>query len=172
MSDQTLEFIEACKTCDAFFKEILNKAVQNQNVQISNEAIFYLMVIISGAVKSEDKTDNRTLAERFALALQIYSDRNRAQEFKTLGDSALIIAGIWWQSLSRKIVDIDYYIEIGKRSYQKAGEISPSSLSELFEELSDNLLLYETWLKTHNAFLEKKLRELGINPVYVSTKKQ
>lgn len=197
MEDKTREFLEACRTCDAFFKDIIDKAVRNQHVQISDEAIFYLIGVMSGTLKSETEQDNKALAERFNIALQDSSKTGRAREFKTLGDSSLVIAGIWWQSLLRKIVGVDYYIEIGKRSYQKAGETSPNNLSDLFDELSENfnnlvnvlieatrciseakmtdsaiLHLYITWLETHNTFLEQKLRSFGINPIDIGTRKQ
>ena len=197
MEDKNRESLESYRACGAFFKEMVDKAIQNQHIQISDEAVFYLIVVMSGAVKSEDKPDDKTLAERFNLALQDSSKTRRIKEFKTLGDSSLIIAGIWWQSLLRKIIGIDYYVEIGKRSYQKAGEASPNNLSELFEELADNfnnlvnvsieatrciseakmtdsdiLHLYITWLETHNTFLEQKLRSFGINPVDIGLTRQ
>ena len=197
MEDKNREFLESYRACGAFFKEMVDKAIQSQHVQISDEAIFYLIDVMSSAIKSSHKQDNRALAERFNLALQDPSRTRRIKEFKTLGDSSLIIAGIWWQSLLRKIIGVDYYVEIGKRSYQKAGEASPNNLSELFEELADNfnnlvnvlieatrciseakmtdsdiLHLYITWLETHNTFLEQKLRSFGIPPVDIGTTKQ
>ena len=197
MTEKTLEFIEISKKCDAFFKIAVDKAIENQHVQISDEAIFYLIGILSGILKSGDGLSDKTLAERFSRALSDSSSREKAKQFRTLGDSSLIIAGIWWQSLLRKLVDVNYYISIGKLSYQKAGEASSNNLSDLFEELSENftglvnvlieatrcitearmtnsdvLRLYETWLRTHNTFLEQKLRSFGINPVDVGTTKQ
>lgn len=193
MDDQTKEFIEICKRCDLFFKEALDDALANQHVRISQEAAFYLLGILIMSVKKGPNADKETLAEKYLTS----HHSEEANAFRAIGDSSLIIAGIWWQSLLRKLVDVDYYINIGSHSYRKASETTPKNLAELFEELSENfhklvnimieatrciseanmsdkdiLRMYEVWLRTHNTFLEQKLRALGITPIPGKTTQQ
>lgn len=176
------QLLEIYKKGDLYFKELLDKAIKNQRLDISEEAAFYLLGILLMGM-NKHPVGEKTIAEQFIKAAS-------NSEAKLVGDTSLIIAGIWWQSLFRKLVDVDYYINIGSRSYQKASESSPENLNELFEELSQNfcnlvnvlaeatrcisesnlsnaniLRMYEVWLRTHNAFLEQKLRSLGIDVV-------
>ena len=193
MNNKAKEIIEAHKRCDAFFKEILDNALNNQRLQISQEAAFYLLGILIMGMKKDPNMDTKTLAEKYLIACHT----EEATAFKAIGDLSLIIAGIWWQSLLRKLIDIDYYINIGSRSYRKASEATPRNFAELFEELSENfdqivnimieatcciseismsdkdiLRMYEVWLRTHNIFIEQKLRSLGIDVVPGTTTKQ
>jgi len=193
MNDKAKEFIEIREGCDLFFKETLDDALGNQHLRISQEVAFYLLGILLIGVRKGPDDETRSVAERYMLA----QSNEQVDELKAVGDSSLIIAGIWWQSLLRRLVDVDYYIAVGSRSYQKASEVSPKNLADLFEELSDNfnsivnvmaeatrciseanmsnndvLRIYEVWLRTHNTFLEKKLRSLGINVVPGKTTKQ
>ena len=196
MDDKAKQLIEIYKKCDGFFKEALDEAIRNQHVQISEEAAFYLMGVLVGHLEIEESPDGRAMAQRYHEAL-LASGNKKSVEFKKLGDASLLVAGIWWQSLLRKLVDVDYYIDIGRRAYQLAGKNTSKSFSEIFEELSDNfvdivdiiaeatrsiseakmsdtdiLRMYEVWLRTHNPFLETKLRELGINVVPGKTTRQ
>lgn len=183
MDDNAKQFIEICKKCDAFFKEVLDDAIQNQHVQISQEAAFYLMGVLLMGIRVDPNANSKSLAERYLIA----HENEKIEEFKAVGDLSLIVAGVWWQSLLRKLIDVDYYISLGSQSYQKASEVTPKNLSDLFEELSENfrdmvnilieatrcvseanlsnsniLRMYEVWLRTHNDFLAAKLKSLGI----------
>jgi len=185
MSNQEIQIIEVYKKCDAFFSEILNRAVTNQGVQISEEANFYLLSVVLVGLKVGPNHYEQSLAEKFLIAQR----GGRFEDLKLVGDLSLIIAGLWWQSLIKKLVDVDYYIDLGSCSYRQVGEIGQIQLSDLFEELSQNFTalvnvlievsltisearddrglwrMYEVWQRTGNQFLEAKLREHGINVV-------
>ena len=176
--------LEQCRQCDAFFKEILDKAIKNQNLQISDVAEFYILSLLVAGLKKGPYENNESIAERYARARL----NNELRILRDIGDLSLIISGVYWQSLLRKPVDVDYYISIGRHAYTLAGE-SGDSLSELFDELSEKftgivnvlteatncietstsdvniLRMYEVWLRTRNPFLEQRLRSLGINVI-------
>lgn len=198
MDDQVKQFIQICRKWDGFFKEALDEATNRQNSRLSQEAAFYLLGILIGNLKIDSSVENKSLAEKYNEALiGQFHGSDQADKFRVIGDYSLIMAGVWWQSLLRKLVDVDYYINIGSRSYQKAGESGPRNLSDLFEELSENfnklanilteatqciasakmsnsdiLRMYEVWLRTQNPFLESKLRSLGIDVVPGNVTKQ
>lgn len=185
--DKAEKFIEICKRCDAFFKETIENAISKQRVDLSEDVAFYLMGILIVGLKKEPY-GKKTVGEEYLLAQADGGSR----AFKDIGDSSLIIAGIWWRRLLRKIINVDYYLKVGKMAYQKASENSSRSMSEIFDELSvnfkdivdilneatrcisevnisdvDTLRLYECWQRTDNPVIEKRLRELGINPVHI-----
>lgn len=193
MNDGERQFVEICNKCDLFFKESLDNAIASQRLYISQEATFYLMGILILGMKKDPHSETQSLAEKYLLAQ--YTEET--EKFRTVGDLSLIVSGIWWQSLLRKLVDVDYYIDLGIHSYQKVSETSPGNTSDLFEELATNfrnivniliettrciseanmsdrdiLRMYEVWLKTHNKFIAGKLISLGINPVNIKTIKQ
>ena len=193
MADNPKRIVETCVQCDLFFKETLSRAMSNQHISTSEEVAFYLLQILVMGMKADPHTENQAIAKKYLEALAA----NRVDMLRVVGDRSLIIAGIWWQSLWRKLVDVDYYIKIGADSYQRVSESGPDNLIEIFEELSENferlvnilaeatrcvseanmnnrdiLRMYEVWLRTHNDFIAEKLRSLGINPVNIKTTKQ
>jgi hypothetical protein len=111
-----------------------------------------------------------------------------------MGDFALFVAGFFVDSLSRKLVDVDYYVAMGGGAYANASRLAMSLGSrEIFEDLSREfvrymdviaevgersqltagsgmnnrglLRLYETFVRTGSDRARRKLREAGVIPV-------
>jgi len=97
----------------------------------------------------------------------------------------LYVAGFFAESLNRSLVDVDYYVGIGQTAYgQLARSFGASALTEVYAELADKFphfvdviaevrkrtdfatsdvsRLYEIWLRTRDAWIEKKLRAAGV----------
>ena len=135
----------------------------------------------------------KPLAFIYSEALAANSESDRTQSLQRLGDIALFISGLYAKSLSRSLVDVDYYIAMGWNAYGYLAEcrrylrisgcirIVFNELSEKFagfveilaevgemSNLSGNadiLRLYELWQYSGSKRLAKKLQELGIHPV-------
>jgi hypothetical protein len=184
-------------TIREFFQEMVVAAVRNQRVRTHEMAVSYLAEILSGFARAEVLYDRtRGLAERpvaFQLgdALQAAPD-GRIAIFRKLGDFCLYISGFFSDSLSRKIVDVDYYIGMGEGAYSNVSgllRIRPGAdeFADLFAELAakfvrfvdvfaevseqgsfttnrGTLRLYEKWLRTSSERIARELRERGVLP--------
>lgn len=108
--------------------------------------------------------------------------------FRQVGDVSLYVAGFFQHSLTRKLVDLDYYIGMGGGAYQQvASQAEELKMKAVFEELSDrfgsfvdvladvsdkttlknekNLLqLYDLWSRTGSERAAKALKDAGIIP--------
>ncbi|NJL25925.1 MAG: hypothetical protein HC902_12655 [Calothrix sp. SM1_5_4] len=82
------------------------------------------------------RSRRQTLAELY-LKAQNTTGPQRLDLLKRLGDSSLYISGFFGDSLSRKVVDIDYYVDMGGVAY---GALSSSAqdedLSQVYGEFS------------------------------------
>ena len=130
-----------------------------------------------------------TLAIRFGKAFEEKEESMRSQQFRRLGDFALYIAGYFTGSLERKLVDVNYYMDMGEASYSEVANLNSMKIEEsLFRELSDKfpsfvsilwkvgeeimfrenekqsiLKIFELWRKTGNKKFAKQLEEKGVN---------
>lgn len=130
------------------------------------------------------KTRNETLAELF-LKAQNTVGAQRTDLLKKLGDSSLYISGFFGDSLSRKTVDIDYYVDMGGVAYNVLSASTPGEASEMYKEFSirfpefvdvltyisqetmvqsnENLLrLYDRYLATGSRLAGEQLVEKGL----------
>ncbi|MEK7772963.1 MAG: hypothetical protein AAB307_01340 [Deltaproteobacteria bacterium] len=174
------------------FKEMVGAAIEHQRIKTNESAEFYLSSLLSDFVLRERLSDE-------PLAITYIKALNAGRELqmhllKQLGDISLFTSGFFSDSLKRKIVDIDYYILMGRASYGYLSSIHrEKDVSVLYSELAakfklfvdvlaevsersrltsskDILRVYERWLRTKSRQAEKILRDLGIEPMDVSTK--
>jgi hypothetical protein len=185
-----------------YFQNAIRTAIANQQFSASDESVVYLVNLLTAFLRSDrlfDPTPDglmiRPLATIYGDALAAHTERDKTQTLQRLGDIALFIAGLYAQSLSRCLVDVDYYIAMGENAYGYLAESRRNArkqmvLTQVFDELSerfvgfmeilaevgensrlsgnaDILRMYELWLHTGNDRVAKKLHALGIHPLRV-----
>jgi len=177
------------------FSMMVSKAMKGQGIKASPMAEFYLSNLLTGFIDAR-RISGKTFSERFLKALGAEGGLKKIL-LKELADSSLFISGFFHESLKRKIVDVDYYMDMGIISYNMLSEFFSgngrdynTTLSSLYREMSEKFLkfadildevseessiktardllrLYERWLRTKSKRTETLLRELGIDPVSV-----
>lgn len=193
-TDETKENPALLTSSDSFFKEVVEEAFENQGVKARPLSQHYLVQLLQHYMfadnlfdKDEEtgKTKNRTLAESYLIALQ--SERRvKLDLLKKLGDSSLYISGFFGDSLKRKIIDLDYYAQMGGAAYQSlAAENEGHVFAEVYLEIAekfyeftdvltyisqksliqstdDLLRLYDRYLVTGSKLAEEQLIEKGL----------
>jgi hypothetical protein len=183
-----------------YFHNELHEALNHQKIQAEGETVCYLTNLLTTYARSDEffeqtdyGVDIKPLAVTYSEALSESSMQVRTRLMQRLGDTALFIAGVFADSLNRKLVDVDYYIAMGGTAYAQVsdsmrGYHAVKSLAGLFDELrkkftdfvdvlnevsershlssdTDVLRLYEVWIRTGSKRREAQLRGLGIDPV-------
>lgn len=108
-------------------------------------------------------------------------------ELRQVGDLSLFISGFFADSLTRSLVDIDYYMALGEFAYGSLARQSDETFGGVFDELAgkfgafvevlgdisertalssnaDLLRLYEKWLRTRSRRSGELLAIRGIVP--------
>lgn len=170
-----------------FFQDRVSEAIRNQRVDATTPTECYLVSLLADFTKSPP--DDQPLALKLAAAVN--SPDERVRQLKDVGDTSLYVSGFFADSLQRKLVDVDYYIDMGGAAYGRLsasvrGTLQGRALSAVFAELAekfrefvdvlteirasgsaaafDVLRLYEVWLKTGSRRAAQLLREHGIEP--------
>lgn len=180
-----------------YFQDSVDRAVKNQHVETDDGTIVYLANLLTVFTRSENLFEPgddgslqlKPLALHYTEALNASSRHGRTIALQRLGDIALFVSGIFSQSLARKAIDIDYYVNMGGSAYSYLADIrdrrmNETALGDIFAELAqkfvgfvdvlnevceqhtvtdkDLLRLYEVWMRTGSKRTEKQLREHGI----------
>lgn len=171
----------------AFFHELVASALDSQRVTPRPETELYLVKLLEQFMLTE-----RFRGEPLALMLKDALEQPLAelqrQRLREMGDHSLYVAGFFQDSLNRKLVDVDYYIDMGGSAYQQVAARADSEVSkQLYLELSekfgsfvdvlaevsdktaqrterDLLRLYEVWVRTRSERAARQLQEAGIIP--------
>jgi hypothetical protein len=177
-----------------FFREQLERAMEHQKVSTSEFTQYYLVNLLAGCLRgelppSEPGYDETPLAILYVRAVHS-SRRDRARLLRAMGDTALFVSGFFADSLSGRLVDLDYYKAMGGFAYARlARDEDPRVFGpEVFSELSDRftqfadllseiseashlstnqsvLRLYERWIQTGSRRVAALLASRGIAPV-------
>lgn len=179
-----------------FFRELVTEALDQHHVKTKPETEFYLVNLLNQFMKTDrlyEQTQDGSFQEQ-PLALMIKDAIEQPQPqaqtamFRRIGDVSLYTAGFFQESLSRKLVDVDYYIDVGHTAYtQVASKADEAILRVIYEELAekfaafvdvlaavsdkttpksekDLLRLYELWVRTGSDRAAKALQGAGIIP--------
>ena len=186
-----------------FFRELLSLAMENQRARVQHATELYLANLLSGFLGTGSllvREDDGTL-QRQPLALLLKEALEgegpaRARALRRLGDTSLFVSGMFADSLSASLVDVDYAIAMGTRAYDALGEVAArhgrgerslwdelsekfSQLVEVLNEVSERTLastnagllrIYEKWIKTGSPRVATLLSEHGVPAVLARPK--
>ena len=169
-----------------YFKELVESGMSHQGLAAREMTSFYFVRLLAGFVHLDPAdADDEALGIRLARALQAGGAMQR-DGLRRVGDLSLFISGFFSDSLTRSLVDVDYYIALGERAYGSLAR-TDDAFSDVFDELaekfagfvdilgevsertaltsnSDLLRLYERWLKTRSRRSGDLLARQGIVP--------
>lgn len=179
-----------------YFKNLVDDGIKRQQLSISDDSASYVVNLLHDFTRSEIllRSQSQALATLFLEAKQqAVEPSRRMQLYKQVGDVALYVSGFFSDSLKRKLVDVDYYINMGGNAYANLSSlVRNSNFGDLYSELStkfyalvgllsfiseerqltsneDILRLYERWLRTGSKHLYEKLINYGVLPVAAAT---
>lgn len=189
-----------------FFKEAVRDAFNRRRIEAPTGVEDYVVHVLEHYMVAEHLHESEmaneagarkpsTLAETLLLAVQ--SDHSTKVELlKKLGDRTLYTCGFFSDSFQRKIIDMDYCVEMGGTAYGLLAESTrEDSLSEVYSVCSkrfvefvealnyisekaqlqsaNNVLrIYDRYLKTGSELAREKLNDLGIVPISKNDQKK
>lgn len=185
MNRPKLGIVSVLESPEGYFTEVVTSAIEKRKLVTSPEASKYLVDLLEANLITANVTFNSTLAEALLIAYQ--AERSvKIGLLKKLGDTSLYVSGFFGDSLRRKIIDIDYYADIGGAAYANlASEVPNESQAQVYREFSvkfsdyvdlltyisqnsliqsnqDLLRLYERYVLTGSELAKEQLVEKGL----------
>lgn len=192
-------------SADQFFAEMVDDGLNKRKVKANANVKKYLVGVLEhyldarnlfeNAVNENGERNPQTLAEMYLAAAQS-SPLEKHKLLKKLGDRTLYVSGFFADSLSGKVVDIDYYANMGEVAYGTLAEFVREDLtasvyrtfSKRFLEFVDvlthisqssmiqndqNILkLYDRYMRTGSDLAKEKLIEMGVLTVSAEVTKR
>lgn len=182
-------------TPEQHFSEVVQEACKNRQIKTPPAVEMYLVQLLGHYLDSrnlhkplQDQSLEKpfdTFAEMYLTAINSENPKNK-ELMRIVADRSLYLTGFFADSLQRKTVDIDYYIEIGSAAYSNLHSWSrEDSLSDVYMTFSkrfgdfvevlnyisekslvqanqDVLRLYDRYMRTGSELAREKLNELGV----------
>ena len=144
-----------------FFSILVKESLNETGVCVSLSVKNYLCELLQfyifsdhlfSELDSSGKKQMKTLAELYLKSY--HSNILLKNNLKKMGDTSLYISGFFRESLKKKMVSVDYYIDMGRQAY---GSLSDFQGSKVFEELAVRFsdlvfVLFQIRKKNHNKY--------------------
>ena len=176
----------------ALFRSLVRSALDRERHHASELGEFYLVALLEALLQPREPVSGGALGMQLLQALHS-PPAPRYVGLRQVGDQALVICGLFAESLERSLVDPDYYAMLGRQAYRCLGDISFGSvgrtgLAPVFQELAagfsgfaavlghiafenlfardaDLLRLYRQWQCTRSHHAAERLSRLGLVPM-------
>lgn len=135
----------------SFFRQSLKEALTERKIETYPQVESYLVdllnhyLFVTNLFDEEDPAGKRTretLAEMMLKAANS-STRQRSDLLKKLGDSALYMSGFFGDSFQRKVIDVDYYIDMGASAYSTLSrEMYEDTFARMYMEIAQKFNLF------------------------------
>jgi hypothetical protein len=187
--------MDVTHSLEAFFQGEVDRACRDEGVETDRLTEHYLVHLLAGY--AAQPIEDRPLGPQLLQAVSA-PPRERRTVLRTIGDTSLFLSGFWGDSLGGKLVDVDYYIDMGGMAYGELarGPVGPPSepYAVVFERLAthfvrfvevlmtvsrrtararndrDVVRIYERWMRTKSGWAARRLAEAGVMPVAPGTK--
>ena len=181
-----------------FFKDSVAAAMAKQGVAADDLTAYYVVNLLTLFARHESLYEHgkpgpglQPVALLLAAAADSPDRETRNAILRRAGDTSLFVAGFLGDGFARKLVDVDYYIDMGGAAYghlsdNVRGTREGRAFGMVFAELAakfrdfvdvlsdirdsgkaaaiDVLRLYEVWLRTGSRRAARLLREHGLEP--------
>ncbi len=133
--------MEIVERFDAFFVDEIEAAERRLNIELRPHVKLYLIHLLKRLSEQRDFFYSAVVQDKplgivmlEALHKNIFE---KLRDLKAVGDLSLIFSGLYPEHLTRRMVDIDYFIEIGRRSYHLLSDFYSG-----FKSKQDLFILY------------------------------
>jgi hypothetical protein len=174
--------IALANSVGSFFHEAVGEAVRTQQVETTDEAMSYLVALLSDFAHpnaDRDDTFDRPLAFLLDEAMRT-TGAQRFQRLRALGDGVLYITGFFGDHIENRGVDVGYVTSVGATAYRgvasmlrrpsdsDAANKRPDTEDNVFTELSRKFDRFVDVLNTvADATLAQQARgERGVVMLY------
>src|SRR5580692_2994912 len=123
--------MELLSSVEGFFHDEVDRAFRAKGLTPGTMVEHYVVQLL--AAYAAQGIPDGALALKLAAAID-EPPRERRRSLREIGDTSLYLSGFWSESLSDKMVDVDYYVQLGGSVY---GELARGGSGWTADPLGD-----------------------------------
>ncbi|WP_186645743.1 hypothetical protein [Fluviispira vulneris] len=184
-----------------FFHEKVVEAQERQRLRLTENVEFYIVNLLCEQVRMNESEDSENCLVLILKKALESSHVEKIALYKKLADTALYFSGFFQEYFNRKSFDIKYYVNMGESAYGELSHLLKGkntyqeTMSQIYQEMSKSftkaveilldiseqtthqdqirstLSIYDAWLNTASAKLEKELLARGVHPIKINSRK-
>lgn len=141
----------------ALWTDLVREAESDAATRLDEELESYLVFLLMAHTR-DVQLHARLFAVDFLLA-HAASGSLRRQELREVGDRCLLLAGLYPEQARQRLVDIGYFLELGRRSYRELSTALRAGFADLYDHLA------EAFARLARVLMELRRRTRDVAPL-------
>jgi hypothetical protein len=146
---------------------LVSEAEQDYGCQLDETMQSYLVFTLMRFCK-----DQQLNAQ--PLALDYLSSHHlpgnlRNEQLRHIGDQCLLVSGLFPQTVEKRQVGVDYYVNIGRSAYHHISTITQQGIAELYLQLAESFILLMDLLQTIRQYSAPALQPIAAMDLWHKT---
>lgn len=93
----------------------------------------------------------------------------RSEQLRDIGDQCLLVSGLYPQSAEKRLVGVNYYVDLGRSAYQHIGAVTQQGIAELYQQLAESFILLMDLLQTIRQYTTPALQPIAALELWQQT---
>ena len=127
------------ESAKAQWHTLVGDAIESSNHTLDDELKNYLILALLRLTHKTNLVDTQVAMEYLTA---VGENRFRqVTQLRELGDTCLLLSGLFPQRAQKKLVGIGYYVNMGRSSYIQISHVSQRSLAHLYQKLAEGFVI-------------------------------
>ena len=118
----------------ALWTALVQEAEDGAATRLSEELESYLVFLLMGHLRDVELR-HQVMALDYLLARCDAGTRGK-QQLRDVGDRCLLLAGLYPEQAERRLVGVDYFLDVGSRAYGELAHALKAAVADLYEHLA------------------------------------
>jgi len=146
---------------------LVHEAEQDYGCQLDEAMQSYLVFTLMRFAKNQQLNAK-------ALALDYLNTHHlpnsiRSEQLRDIGDQCLLVSGLYPQSAEKRLVGVNYYVDLGRSAYQHIGAVTQKGIAELYQQLAESFILLMDLLQTIRQYSAPALQPIAAMELWQHT---
>lgn len=128
------------------WQTLVREAEQDYGCQL-NEAMQSYLVFTLMRFARHQQLNTHPLAIDY-LTSQHLAPGQRSEQLRDIGDQCLLVSGLFPQSAEKRLVGVNYYVNLGRSAYHHISTLTQQGIADLYQQLAESFVLLMDLLQT------------------------
>ena len=137
---------------------LIREAEEQCSCHLDESMESYLVITLMRFMKDQDLATQAMALEY--LRSQSLPRARRIEQLRDIGDQCLLLSGLYPQRAEKRLVRVNYYVNLGRSAYRHISDNAQKSAAELYRQLAEAFITLMDLLQTIREFSSPALRPI------------
>jgi hypothetical protein len=152
------------------WQTLVREAEQDYGCRLDEAMQSYLVFTLMRFTRHQ-QLNSHPLAIDYLTSRQLAPGK-RSEQLRDIGDQCLLVSGLYPQSADKRLVGVNYYVDLGRSAYHHISTLTQQGIADLYRQLAESFVLLMDLLQTIRQYSTPALQPLAALELWNQTGSQ